>query len=276
MLFPNIVIPVIFQSTRPHGGATQERHQDDQGDRISIHAPAWGRDNDIALCRMKLLAFQSTRPHGGATVSRQQQAVCRAISIHAPAWGRDRQNVCAESSQDISIHAPAWGRDLCFHLACLLTYPFQSTRPHGGATIFEDADIQSPSISIHAPAWGRDCSRKRGSCCTRNFNPRARMGARLPAREGGACSVYFNPRARMGARRISRSQHDDAMAFQSTRPHGGATPGDVAVYMPLPISIHAPAWGRDLPRALYTFAFYDFNPRARMGARPPCRRCLPC
>ena len=124
----------------------------------------------------------------------------------------------------ISIHAPAWGRDLADLDGRLLFY-----------------------ISIHAPAWGRDTKREVLEIAERNFNPRARMGARQ----------IFTEYDRVDA------------TFQSTRPHGGATRGHLDSRPCENISIHAPAWGRDLAQGTSPASVADFNPRARMGARLP-------
>ena len=102
----------------------------------------------------------------------------------------------------ISIHAPAWGRD-CQHIAV-------------GSRL---------QISIHAPAWGRDTHPMPRGHRTHDFNPRARMGARLHDSFHLPHLAHFNPRARMGARLSIGSVFLPMLAFQSTRPHGGATAG---------------------------------------------------
>ena len=56
--------------------------------------------------------------------------------------------------------------------------------------------------------------------------------------------------------------------FQSTRPHGGATRCNRRLLRLQPISIHAPAWGRDRFVRYFQSSVSHFNPRARMGARP--------
>ena len=189
------------------------------------------------------------------------------ISIHAPAWGRDGFDETASRPPAlISIHAPAWGRD--------------------GV---EDVARKRAEISIHAPAWGRDVMTATKRRCRSNFNPRARMGARLDVTDSRPPALNFNPRARMGARRRgglhppprplfqSTRPHGGAtvlrllwivpMAFQSTRPHGGATRSSRCAVAHPRISIHAPAWGRDCSRFARSPFFHHFNPRARMGAR---------
>ena len=123
-----------FQSTRPHGGATVEDFAPVGILCISIHAPAWGRDNLCVTFLQCYVVFQSTRPHGGATVVKWLVGYYR----------------------DISIHAPAWGRDAGLPRVNIARSQFQSTRPHGGATDLHVLVIPSVGISIHAPAWGRD------------------------------------------------------------------------------------------------------------------------
>ena len=234
-----------FQSTRPHGGATHVEHIDDTTPGISIHAPAWGRDD--------------TAPPA---------LLASPISIHAPAWGRDARSNSRYATVQISIHAPAWGRDTASSTARCSRWRFQSTRPHGGATMGIGAGLgpvqfqstrphggatASPStsladaaISIHAPAWGRDDDGAPSSARGHNFNPRARMGARL--RMISFATLF--------------------MRFQSTRPHGGATAAARFQPSTAQISIHAPAWGRDATNMSFCAISRDFNPRARMGARP--------
>ena len=201
----------------------------------------------LGILRMSAVlgSFQSTRPHGGATAEGAVANAEESISIHAPAWGRDFRAMPLNPISLISIHAPAWGRDQAHgnpvdkgghfnprarmgarRYACCVrsnTNAFQSTRPHGGATYLLCNKKYKIPISIHAPAWGRDCSSCNSSKRQDDFNPRARMGARLT----------------LESRKFGQPQ------FQSTRPHGGATHSSVDRPHRKPISIHAPAWGRD-------------------------------
>ena len=193
----------LFQSTRPHGGATRRGGRRGMAHQISIHAPAWGRDftvqeyerQDVYFNpRARMGArrcsgsadsasaiFQSTRPHGGATSRDLAHDNQVSISIHAPAWGRDGRMVVTGVRHAISIHAPAWGRDM-------------------GVLVWYTSSI----ISIHAPAWGRDPAQQRCGLHMHHFNPRARMGARHPIWFDHIEILDFNPRARMGAR-LTRS-----------------------------------------------------------------------
>ena len=83
------------------------------------------------------------------------------ISIHAPAWGRDlRRGIDEIFGNHFNPRARMGARPIAAPGAAP-TPPFQSTRPHGGATAFGTA-------------------LPRG---LRHFNPRARMGARPADRE---------------------------------------------------------------------------------------------
>ena len=77
----------------------------------------------------------------------------------------------------------------------------------------------------------------------------------------------------MGARPATRSPMPSPWAFQSTRPHGGATRCNRRLLRLQPISIHAPAWGRDLQSTAPDKASGNFNPRALVGRDLPsaCR-----
>ena len=122
------------------------------------------------------------------------------------------------------------------------------------------------------------------------FNPRAPCGARPPPAPGLTAYINFNPRAPCGARRRTspfrrvRSSFQSTRPvrgatidepkkiikgrlFQSTRPVRGATPGWVACWWAVCISIHAPRAGRDHQRAVLGIYTQDFNPRAPCGAR---------
>ena len=86
---------------------------------------------------------------------------------------------------------------------------FQSTRPHGGATIM------------------------RGSALTRcrHFNPRARMGARhVAALYPGVRAIFQSTRPHGGAT-IGVMILNNESTFQSTRPHGGATNRNINRYL---------------------------------------------
>jgi len=144
------------------------------------------------------------------------------ISIHAPLAGRDLGCNSWTEYRDISIHAPLAGRD-------------------ARSREWEAAN----RISIHAPLAGRDAAKAAGIYGTRNFNPRAPCGARLPPLAAPPCYT----------------------GFQSTRPLRGATFPPIAAQVASGISIHAPLAGRDGGGVRQSFYSNDFNPRAPCGAR---------
>ena len=88
-----------------------------------------------------------------------------------------------------------------------------------------DGDAQAPprKISIHAPRTGSDDGRRRTSAAAKDFNPRSPHGERPPAGD----------------------ERGGGMAFQSTLPARGATPGSCVAVGFLVISIHAPRTGSD-------------------------------
>ena len=132
------------------------------------------------------------------------------ISIHAPLAGRDLGCNSWTEYRDISIHAPLAGRD-------------------ARSREWEAAN----RISIHAPLAGRDAAKAAGIYGTRNFNPRAPCGARLPPLAAPPCYT----------------------GFQSTRPLRGATFPPIAAQVASGISIHAPLAGRDIALP-FTIVFY--------------------
>ena len=188
--------------------------------------------------------FQSTRPHGARLTSPISAASTPSFQSTRPHGGATTDLDVAILSDDISIHAPAWGRDEAMNEV-----------------------LQNARISIHAPAWGRDGRGIASMAGGINFNPRARMGARREIERRQQDGQDFNPRARMGARLGAMPLFGHRSGFQSTRPHGGATLLTPTKETTDNISIHAPAWGRDVSLDPSYYANAHFNPRARMGAR---------
>ena len=213
----------IFQSTRPHGGATEHEPPVCCGRIISIHAPAWGRDVITSLLQntpsnfnprarmgarpmwststIRRPAFQSTRPHGGATILRRPLCSPAPFQSTRPHGGATHAQIADMPPSKFQSTRPHGGatprrlphdaRDGDFNprarmgarrparCICCKSLRFQSTRPHGGATISTADWVTKLMISIHAPAWGRDPLQSPPAATAANFNPRARMGARL-------------------------------------------------------------------------------------------------
>ena len=163
-----------FQSTRPHGGATDGDARVLEAIVISIHAPAWGRDPlvvaDWGLFLISIHAptrgatplpppLRSTPPnfnpraHAGRDCRPPWQRGCPRISIHAPTRGATGTVAVRRLPCAISIHAP--------------------TR---GATNGLRSFLQGAQISIHAPRMGARRSDRSYYQRVRNFNPRAPHG----------------------------------------------------------------------------------------------------
>ena len=134
---------------------------------------------------------------------------------------------------------------------CATADRFQSTLPARGATFLTLMVVQHPAdfnprsphgerhwcdsgalwhwrISIHAPRTGSDWATSSG-CLT---------------------STDFNPRSPHGERRYFAWFAGTSSTFQSTLPARGATILALRSASPLPISIHAPRTGSDLPTKL--------------------------
>ena len=166
---------------------------------------------------------------------------------------------------------------------------FQSTLPVWGATSPFSAH-PSPSIfQSTLPVWGATPSplptlrhqeyfNPRSPCGERpgwraggppgpDFNPRSPCGERRGGGKPRPNIENFNPRSPCGERRINTSNRSIIHRFQSTLPVWGATAATAVVFVPPPISIHAPRVGSDnfLITALRTTR--NFNPRSPCGER---------
>ena len=188
---------------------------------------------------------------------------------------------------------------------------FQSTRPRGARQVANRKVIDTPGVSIHAPAWGatrRVCGgglRMRVSIhapawgATRrrlghsrdldSFNPRARVGRDVNAKDlkalhTGDVSIHapawgatfssrlsVSSRARFqstrprGARLAMDSRDRGHQMFQSTRPRGARPRPMPALPVFCGVSIHAPAWGATPCQFGESPILAGFNPRARVG-----------
>ncbi len=105
------VLALLFQSTRPVRGATQEQAERSVQGRVSIHAPRAGRDRGNLESVLTVTEFQSTRPVRGATAVYALSSCRIRVSIHAPRAGRDPRRRAAADVLGVSIHAPRAGRD---------------------------------------------------------------------------------------------------------------------------------------------------------------------
>ena len=100
-----------------------------QGNFVSIHAPAWGATSLNNLTLM-LRRVSIHAPAWGATEIAKLCALALVVSIHAPAWGATFHNTLDLIRYGVSIHAPAWGATLRIR-ARDEHEAFQSTLPRG-------------------------------------------------------------------------------------------------------------------------------------------------
>ena len=96
------------------------------------------------------------------------------------------------------------------------------------------------------PAWGRDLRSRSTRPNSRNFNPRALTGARPKFERRQTDGDAFQSTRPHGGATKNLDANNITTEFQSTRPHGGATGIEEAFCLPGNISIHAPRVGRDL------------------------------
>ena len=122
----------VFQSTPPHGGRQQEL--DDMMSRYGFQStpPHWGRRYSESGCGATRCF--NPRPRMGGDLVVVHVHDLRHVSIHAPAWRATQRGVCLADSLLVSIHAPAW-RATLWRGWRLIWRRFQSTPPHGGATL---------------------------------------------------------------------------------------------------------------------------------------------
>ena len=186
-------------NSRARTGARRGAEDHGAARRVSIHAPALGRDGGAAMHTSACSSFNS-RARTGARQVAQTHGQDRLVSIHAPALGRDA-NVSRRRavSQRFQFTRPHWGATEC-HLTDALRLWFQFTRPHWGATAHGGGEGAFAVFQFTRPHWGatRDTRTRR---CSRSFNSRARTGARPLRRRRGIRLHGFNSRARTGARR---------------------------------------------------------------------------
>ena len=101
---------VLFQSTRPSRGETDDLAGFLATVNISIHSPLAGRDRGSRHHR-QCSAFQSTRPSRGETRCRRGNHRTGTISIHSPLAGRDiLAIVCSAAAADFNPLAPRGAR----------------------------------------------------------------------------------------------------------------------------------------------------------------------
>ena len=80
---------LIFQSTCPARGTTNQYYRKAKSSDISIHVPREGHDHPLTRVVYPVAAFQSTCPARGTTWFPCRLSRCSSISIHVPREGHD-------------------------------------------------------------------------------------------------------------------------------------------------------------------------------------------
>ncbi len=179
------------------------------GPEVLTHAPVWGATRRMPRSAMPPRSFnprarvgrdpgppsppgafewfQPTRPCGARLVHGVARDDVVHVSTHAPVWGATAPSQRRpEGLAAVSTHAPVWGATI--DVGQLEVHAVVSTHaPVWGATLAERSWGRPWEVSTHAPVWGATLQCFSGSCCSRCFNPRARVGrdAQQQLAEGG-------------------------------------------------------------------------------------------
>ena len=149
----------------------------------------------------------------------------------------------------------------------MLSSPFQSTLPVGGATAIFCAPSAVALISIHAPRGGSDRYTVADKVVSQNFNPRSPWGERLCQLTGSHSIGVFQSTLPVGGATTVLALPASDHRFQSTLPVGGATTPISFLSAYADISIHAPRGGSDQCTVPVDSGLGNFNPRSPWGER---------
>ena len=142
----------------------------------------------------------------------------------------------------VSIHAPAWG----------------ATKSSFGCR-------GSSAVSIHAPSWGATRSGREQYRDRSRFNPRTRVGCDDRRSGNRAAARGFNPRTRVGCDAAHCPAGPPVRGFNPRTRVGCDGRAGVGGATPVPVSIHAPAWGATQQPEQEHRGHPRFNPRTRVG-----------
>ena len=215
----------MFQSTPPHGGRQIQPKQ-----------------------QVMQLSFQSTPPHGGRLMWANDGYETGGFNPR-PRMGGDTGRRHHPLSPPVSIHAPAWGATLKVRFYIDDKEVFQSTPPHGGATVYVP--------TLHPV---RSC-----------FNPRPRMGGDSLRSYPSTRHIVFQSTPPHGGRLNSNTFIKHIKGVSIHAPAWGAT----VKFRRLRILARSfnprPRMGGRLERRHVKAIIQSFNPRPRMGGDPECR-----
>ena len=204
-------------------GATLQQQRAPQCQKISIHAPHAGRDDDVRVRRTPH-RISIHAPHAGRDQLRQEAAlVLLYFNPRAPCGARPTFAFTPGSVDLFQSTRPMRGATFAGHglkvtvrifqstrpmrgatssgRIFLIRELFQSTRPMRGATFPSSVAYAWVAISIHAPHAGRDGITGSPALHAAGFqSTRPMRGATHQNRHKNQCQNHFNPRAPCGAR----------------------------------------------------------------------------
>ena len=251
---------VIFQSTRPAWGETEQLPGADPRHAISIHSPRVGRDDWInPIKNVSTISIHSPRvgrdgPDGGDGARRNH------FNPLAPRGARRGRALHRPNPHPISIHSPRVGRDVTLTVIALTEDNFNPLAPRGARRPKNGRRRRRHTISIHSPRVGRDLGRQPVPALGRIsiHSPRVGRDAAERAEQSGG-RQDFNPLAPRGARPAFAGYNAAGDRFQSTRPAWGETRACLLFFQHTEISIHSPRVGRDVGDMQYQKTFYEFQ-----------------
>ena len=244
---------ILFQSTHPLRGATDDSDWYAICWNISIHAPLAGCDREHDRETKWLIKFQSTHPLRGATIRAKTGTGRPRFQSTHPLRGATSDSMQKTTEDRISIHAPLAGCDQKDFISISNVTKFQSTHPLRGATSLPLNSIENLKFQSTHPLRGATDRHTEPTEILRDFNPRTPCGVRLS----------FN------------QMPLQLEEFQSTHPLRGATRRNLGLIKLVNISIHAPLAGCDsVPRIARRAPGY-FNPRTPCGVRQQNCRNIP-
>ncbi len=191
-------------------------------ERVSIHAPAWGATEKGRISRSILARFNPRTRVGCDTSSLGTQSSQRMFqSTHPRGVRPTKSRIIATSTLAFQSTHPR-GVRLLGMLALVQASLFQSTHPRGVRPDEQGEFSSYRTVSIHAPAWGATSAAYGYPTIPALFQSTHPRGVR---RSSTWLSLWlrrcFNPRTRVGC---------DALCAAS-------------VLLAEAVSIHAPAWG---------------------------------
>ena len=212
-----------FNPRAPHGARHGENGLFPCAGAISIHALRMERDDAGYINLAYLSGFQSTRSAWSATVCPMPYPRGYFISIHALRMERDRLLRRLRLDDGISIHALRMERDCVFGRRGVFLLHFNPRAPHGARPWLSRSSLSSHQFQSTRSAWSATTTLSPSEQATLFQSTRSAWSAtRAPMPQRGGAS-HLNPRAPIGARLPAFSLLMTGYPFQSTRSAWSAT-----------------------------------------------------